>query len=156
MTCHVGRTHNPTSVPCISCEMQGAMTCQPALLKLRKVKREQLPCPKEEQEQMALANFLDRTFYDQWFHVPNEGKKTVAYHAKMKRQGLKKGVPDNFIMRPVRGAPGAVIELKRVRGGSTSDEQKKWLGTLQAFGWITYVAKGADDAIRFLREVYGI
>lgn len=38
MTCPVGRTHDPTSVVCISCEMQGGMICQPALLKMQAAK----------------------------------------------------------------------------------------------------------------------
>lgn len=144
------------------------MTCQPALLRMSRpqLKAQPLPCLKEEREQEILAQFLDLKFYEQWFHVPNggarpsredkAGKRFSVESQKMRRQGVKKGVPDNFIMRPVRGAPGVVVELKRVRGGTVSPEQKKWLATLQSFGWITHVAKGADDAIKFVREVYGI
>jgi hypothetical protein len=132
--------------------------------KVKKVK--ELPCPLEEAEQVALAQFLDLYFWDQWAHIPNggmrpssegkDGKRFSVEAKKLKAQGVKSGLPDVFIFRPVKGAPGVVVELKRVRGGVVSPDQKKWLKTLSDFGWICYVAKGADDAIKFVREQYGI
>lgn len=125
-----------------------------------------IPCPLEEQEQVTLAQFLDLMFWDQWFHVGNggmrpssfdtDGKRFSVEAKKLKDQGVKSGVPDVFIIRPVKGSPGVVVELKRVRGGTVSDDQKKWLKTLSDFGWICYVAHGSGDAIKFIRETYSI
>ena len=161
MNCYVGRTHNPRHITCIKCEMEGAMTCQPALLKLQQVKRQRerqkpVPCPKEEREQEVLAQFLDLKFHGQWLHLPNEGRKHVAYHMKMKKQGLKKGAPDVLIFRPTCAFVGVAIELKRQRGGKVSPEQQEWLDMLSRAGWSARVCRGADDAIRFVREVYSI
>jgi hypothetical protein len=132
----------------------------------KKVYAKELPCPLEEAEQVALAQFLDLYFWDQWAHIPNggmrpssedkDGRRFSVEAKKLKAQGVKKGVPDNFIFRPVKGAFGVVVELKRVRGGVVSPDQKKWLKTLAEFGWICYVARGAEDGIRFVREQYGI
>ena len=85
-----------------------------------------------------------------------DGKRFSVEAKKMQAQGVKKGIPDVFIFRPVKGAPGVVVELKRKKGGVVSDDQKKWLKTLAGFGWICYVAKGADEAIKFVRDCYGI
>ena len=144
----------------------GASKRVPAPVKRQTIQPKDLPCPLEEEEQEVLAQFLDLFFFDNWCHIPNGGMRPSSFDkdgtrfsveaAKLRRQGVKKGIPDNFIFRPVKGAPGVVIELKRIKGGSVSDDQKKWLKTLSGFGWITYVAKGADDAINFVRATYGI
>jgi len=114
-------------------------------------------CPKEDAEQVSLAQFLDLMFWDEWFHSPNEGKKTIGYHMKMKRQGLKSGIPDVLLFRPTpSGAPGVAIELKRIKSGTVSVDQKKWLKTLENFGWVCYVGLGATASIQFIKEIYGI
>ena len=110
----------------------------------------------EEIEQCALARWLDEHFSGEWFHVPNGGHRNVIVGKKLKAQGVKRGVPDNFIIRPTKEAPGVVVELKRIRGGVVSDDQKKWLGTLSDFGWICRVCCGSNEAIRFVRETYDI
>jgi hypothetical protein len=129
-----------------------------------------LPCPLEEEEQVTLAQFLDLLFWDQWCHIPNGGMRPSSTYTdkqgvdhrfsveakKMQAQGVKKGVPDVFIFRPVNGAPGVVVELKRQRGGVVSSYQQKWLQMLKSFGWITFVAQGADEAIKFIRATYKI
>ena len=116
-------------------------------------------CPHEQAEQQTLAAWLDWHGI-RWCHIPNEGKKTVAYHAKMKRQGLKSGVPDVLIFDPPPMYPadfvGAVIELKRVKGGTVSPEQRYWLAELELRRWKCTVAKGAGAAIEWLESLgYG-
>jgi hypothetical protein len=109
----------------------------------------------EEAEQIAFAQYLDLYFHGEWFHVPNGGKRSKAVAGKLKAQGVKRGVPDNFILRPTKGAPGVVVELKRLKGGVVSEEQEGWIALLQSFGWIVGVCKGAHEAINFVKEVYG-
>lgn len=115
--------------------------------------------PHEQAEQETLAAWLDLHGI-RWFHVPNEGKKAVAYHAKMKRQGLKSGVPDVIILDPPPMHPadfvGAAIELKRVKGGSLSPEQRFWLAELELRRWKATCCKGAGAAIEWLESLgYG-
>lgn len=110
--------------------------------------------PTEEQEQRTVAQFLDLFFPGEWFHVPNGGMRNKAEGGKLKAQGVKPGVPDNFIFRPVCNAPGVVIELKRISGGTVSKEQKEWLKMLSKFGWLCYCIKGADAAIKLLQYLY--
>jgi hypothetical protein len=114
------------------------------------------PIPTEEQEQAALAEYLNMVIGpDKWFHVPNEGKSHVAYRVKQRKMGLKSGVPDVIIVRRPPLYPdslGAAIELKRRKGGIVSDNQARWHKSMKAEGWLVSVCYGADDAIRQLRE----
>ena len=114
--------------------------------------------PSEEVDQRNLARYLDMLGL-RWAHIPNGGHRNKIVAAKLKGQGVKPGVPDNFIfdappLYPC--APGAVIELKRVKGGTTSPEQKDWLNYLAGRGWIVKVCKGFDEAVEFIKSLgYG-
>lgn len=111
----------------------------------------------EYDEQVKLAEYLDMKGYC-WCHVPNGGNRDARTGAKLKRQGVKPGVPDVLIfdtpkeMEEIPGYmfSGIVIELKKVKGGRLREEQDEWLRKLAARNWITKVAFGADDAINFL------
>jgi len=107
----------------------------------------------EEGEQRLLAALLDGLELN-WFHVPNGGARCGAEGGKLKAQGCKAGVLENFIVDPPPngppGCPGVVIELKRKGGGKVSAAQRKWLEILQARGWIVAVCHGADEAKIFV------
>lgn len=68
----------------------------------------------------------------------------------MRRQGMKKGVPDVTIALPMHGYHGCIIELKRLpvansSGPNTScmgDEQIVWLERLKAAGYFVEVVVG--------------
>ena len=83
------------------------------------------------------------------FHVPNEGRRSYATGARMKAEGMTKGVPDLWL--PVaRGAyHGLVIELKRRDRSRSriSPEQRKWISDMTEQGWCAAVCYGAEDAI---------
>ena len=81
----------------------------------------------------------------------------------MRAEGIKAGAPDLIIFdRPPskreakEACPGVAIELKRIKGGRVSDEQRQWLDNLSARGWITAVCKGFEEAVKLLEELgYG-
>ena len=107
--------------------------------------------PLEKNEQEILAAWLDREGYI-WCHVPNEipsvhGKPNYAWMISMRQRGLKPGIPDVLIFgkqsRPLRIA----IELKREKGGATSDKQEQWLINLRECGWHAEVCRGYKEAI---------
>ena len=120
-------------------------------------KREQIKLdnvPLEEEEQKKLADYLNYKFSVlDWCHVPNEGNHKVQYYVKQKKLGVKSGVPDILIFRAPEHYNGIAIELKRIKGGRVSETQKEWLSRLKTNGWLTKVAKGADDAIKFLEQL---
>jgi hypothetical protein len=48
-------------------------------------------------------------------------------------------------------SPGAVIEMKRKKGGVVSDDQQFWLNALSIRGWQVAVCRGIDEAIEQLK-----
>lgn len=111
---------------------------------------------KEEYEQKALAEWLDWHGI-LWVHVGHEGDRHPAYANKLKKQGVKPGVPDVLIFdRPPEepNAAGMAVELKREGGyqSDLTDNQEEWLDKLENRGWITRVAFGADEAIEMIKE----
>ncbi len=111
--------------------------------------------PTEAQEQEALFSWAEMCLgkYPELallHHITNEGKRSEANGAALKRQGLKKGVPD--IHLPVaRGAFHSLyIEMKRI-GEKTTAEQEKWIAMLRKEANCCYVAdKGWQDAAEFI------
>jgi hypothetical protein len=88
-------------------------------------------------------------------HVPNGGARDVITGAKLKASGVKRGVPD-YILFVARGEyHGLAIELKRLRGGTLSPEQKEWLNDLRSEGWRAEVCCGHTAAWRVLEDYLG-
>lgn len=112
--------------------------------------------PHEEVEQKTVAAWL-RLHRICFIHVPNGGKRGKAEAGIFKALGVSAGFPDLLILDPPPNAPGRAgmaIEMKRVKGGTVSPEQKEWLAALEQRNWITQVCKGATEAIKTL-EIFG-
>jgi len=110
--------------------------------------------PTEYEEQIKLAEYLDMKNY-LWCHVPNGGNRNAIAGAKLKRQGVKPGVPDVLIFDdPCNNSNGIAIELKRSNGrlSDVRETQKEWLTELESRDWLTKVAFGADEAIDWLER----
>jgi hypothetical protein len=98
--------------------------------------------PSEDHEQMMLVQWFRRTYPDvRIFSVPNGGHRHPAVAAKLKATGVSSGVPDLFIP-----AWRLWLEMKRIKGGSVSAEQKDWMAYLESVGFSCIVGKGAEDA----------
>lgn len=108
--------------------------------------------------QVAVAKLLDAKGLD-WFHCPNEAKRSVGLGAKLKKAGMKAGIPDviifnqptNFINHDIIGL---CIELK-VGKNDLTDSQKEWRDKLNRNGWAFRVAYGLSDVMNILAECYG-
>lgn len=118
------------------------------------MKKQSLPVLTEHQEAVTLARYLDvlqltgKIFL--YSHVPNETfTKYWSVKTKNKQEGVHIGVPDYII---VTSGKVLFIELKRTKGSVTSDEQINWLTALEGKEIVTYLAHGADDAIKFVEE----
>lgn len=83
--------------------------------------------------------------------IPNGGDRDVRVGAKMKREGVKRGVPD--IHLPVRSGRhiGLYIEMK-AKGRKTTDDQKEWLAALRNEGHLTRVCFTSHEAIETLSQ----
>ena len=82
------------------------------------------------------------------YHIPNEGKRSMATGGRLKGMGLKKGVPD--LCLPVQRGTyhGLYIEMKRADGGSATKEQKEWLRALDAQGYAVTLCHGWQAAAK--------
>jgi len=91
---------------------------------------------------------LEHTELELMYHIPNGGKRNIATARRLKAEGVKSGVPD--IHLPVaRGAyHGLYIELKKQRGGNTTENQDTWVAALNKQGYRAIVCKGWEDASR--------
>lgn len=112
------------------------------------------PIIKESDIQIVCNEYLDllqKRYNFRHFHVPNEGKRSVNYHVKMKKMGLKSGCPDLIIEYP----KGKIlyIELK-TKKGRLNDNQKLWKIQSCALGTPHYVVQGnLEDCVDQLNEI---
>lgn len=110
----------------------------------------------ESDEQQEVINFCNSMAdygieeYELIFHIPNEGKRTKKNGARLKREGLKKGIPDLCMPVPRMGFHGLYIELKKDSTKKASKEQQEWLFKLEQQGYATSLCYGANEAINLI------
>lgn len=119
--------------------------------------------PLEDDEQIAFVQWC-RANGIICHHSGNEiGGSTPAMKAralKMKRMGTSAGFPDLVLFIPVYGVTGeidtyqpAFIEMKRIKGSTTSPAQKEWLKVIGMAGIPCAVCKGAEAAVKFVEDI---
>lgn len=116
-----------------------------------------MPVPTESVEQQCLfrwANFQSGKYpeLELMYHIPNEGKRSWSTGARMKAEGLKSGVPDICLPVPRSGYHGLYIELKRLRGNTTTKNQDEWLTKLEGQGYRVKVCRGWEEASQVILE----
>lgn len=98
--------------------------------------------PTEHEEQREVV----RWFRQMWprvriFAIPNGGARSAATAGRLKAEGASPGVPDLFIPEWATW-----VEMKRIKGGVVSPEQKDWMNYLRNVGYCAIVCKGVEDA----------
>jgi len=101
------------------------------------------------------------------YAIPNAGQRHPAVGAKMKAEGLKKGMLDLCLPwpkeisvgggsvvldHPIFHTCGLYIEMKAKPNGKLTPEQKEWIAYLLDVGYEVKVAWSADEAIGYLKE----
>jgi hypothetical protein len=83
--------------------------------------------------------------------------KRAAQMARLKRQGLKKGVFDIFCMLPTEtnGKP-MYLELKRDATQKLTPDQEVFKDIALKLGYVTEVAHSLEQAIGFFRTHYDL
>jgi hypothetical protein len=110
--------------------------------------------PTEFYEQVKLVTWLDKMGI-RYYAVPNGGLRSYNEAVKLKRGGVKAGVPDICIPMPFGGCHGLYIELKRTVGGKVSPKQAEWLGFLNEQGHRAVCVKGFEEAKTVVEEYFG-
>lgn len=113
-----------------------------------------ITAPSEETEQIHLMQWCRwaESKYPELaaiYHVPNEGKRTASAGSKLKKMGLRPGVPDICLPVAMAGYVGLYIELKRI-GGKPTEEQINWLELLDHYGHCVAVCEGAEQAEKII------
>lgn len=108
----------------------------------------------EYDECILLKDWLDmliqRRQIKNYTHVPNETyTESMTQKKKNKDQGVRPGFPDYVILT---NKCLIVIEMKRVKGGEVSDNQKVWLQHFTELGIPNTVANGFDEAKEFVNK----
>jgi hypothetical protein len=98
--------------------------------------------PSEHIEQREFVRWFRKTYPGvRIFAIPNGGSRNIATANRLKAEGVSSGVPDLFVP-----AMRLWIEMKRVKGGAVSAEQRDWMAYLEASGYTCIVCRGAEDA----------
>lgn len=113
-----------------------------------------IPLEEIEQEHVFLWASMEERAYPELamlYAIPNGGKRAIKTAVALKKQGVKRGVPDMCLPVPRGGFNGLYIELKRVKGGTVSDEQREWMAALNTQGYKAIICHGAEEAIEQIR-----
>jgi len=96
---------------------------------------------KEYQIQVKLINYLKTKNLSKlrFFHVPNQGIRTIKYKMLLASMGMKAGCPD--LILEFKNGKIVYIELKSKKG-SLSKAQKLWLNLSNILKTPHYILKG--------------
>lgn len=129
--------------------------------------------PTEHQEQTELFKWAEDESerlpaLKMLFAIPNgagvnhqhsrNGTRFSLEGAKLKREGMKQGVPDVFLARPANGFHGLFIEMKRAKKSlsKTSPQQLAWHSALNAMGYQVVVCYGAEEVKAVILNYLGV
>lgn len=107
--------------------------------------------PTEASEQMALFEWAEweAAKYPQlrfMLAIPNGGSRHILEAMNLKKQGVKRGVPDIFLPVSKGGYHGMFIEMKRIKGGKASNDQIDYIMFLRSEGYKAVICNGWLDA----------
>lgn len=110
--------------------------------------------PSEHWEQVQVVSWFRRKYGPvRIFAIPNGGWRSKVTAMKLKVEGVARGVPDLFVPQF-----NLWIEMKRVKGGRLSPEQRDWIRYLEEVGNTVLVCHGHEHAMEqidaFMAERY--
>ena len=73
--------------------------------------------------------------------IPNGGQRNIATAARLKAEGVMRGVPDLYVP-----AWMLWIEMKKISGGRVSPDQKDWHNYLQSINQNVIITAGFENA----------
>ena len=88
------------------------------------------------------------------FAVPNGGARDVITGARLKAEGVRRGVPDLFLAIPKNDYHGLFLEMKAEKG-RCSEYQKSMIERLSKQGFCCKVCHGWVDAREVIQKYLG-
>ena len=117
--------------------------------------------PLESQEQITLINWWELYSATKHIHnkclfaIPNGGFRNARESHRFKQEGVRAGIPDLMLSVPCGAFHGLFIELKRVKKGRVSEDQKEMLVVLAKLGYKTIVCYGFEEAKKAIETYLG-
>lgn len=74
------------------------------------------------------------------FAVPNGGERNIIVAKRLQQEGVKAGVSDIILLKPVGKCSGLLIEVKTLEGRQ-SEKQKDWQGKITNDGYIYIIIR---------------
>jgi len=104
----------------------------------------------EHKIQIAICQYLD---YKQipYFAIPNGSLRTKQTGATLKREGVKAGVADLFIMLANKTYHGLFIEVKTPIG-KQQEKQKEFEQTALKNGYCYKIVRSLDEVIKLIES----
>ena len=104
----------------------------------------------ESEEQIALFDWVAAESkrmpeLESMYHIPNGGHRNKIVAARLRREGVRPGVPDICLPVPKNGYHGLYIEMKSAKG-RLEKHQKEWIERLGKNGYLAVVCHGFEDA----------
>lgn len=112
--------------------------------------------PKEHEEQVQFIQMVEAIYppkISSLLHaIPNGGDRDVRVAQNLKREGVRKGIPDLCFPVPRNGYHGLYIEMKRRKGGRVEKEQRYYIDMLRSLGYKAEICYGCDEALQVFSE----
>lgn len=112
--------------------------------------------PSEHAIQCVLIEWVDLVQSSQpelgmLFAIPNGGLRSPSVAASLRKEGVRKGVPDLMLPVPRCGLHGLFLEMK-AEGGTLSVDQKWWRSSLISRGFGHAVCYTFEEAKQVLLD----
>ena len=104
----------------------------------------------EAREQAKVASWLRTSHPNVLFTSTTVDHVKPMQAIRRKAAGYRAGWPDMFIAEPRKDFHGLFVEMKKVKGGQVSPEQKEVMLQLGLRNYAAKVCHGADEAIRII------
>jgi hypothetical protein len=104
--------------------------------------------------QSLIVDWFDMRYYHLrllLFAIPNGGARSVITGAMLKREGVRRGVPDLFLAIPTHSASGLFVEVKTPKGRVTPD-QENYHDMLGEAGYDVKVVRSLSEGIDSIRS----
>jgi len=109
----------------------------------------------EDDLQAACVKWFDLQYGNSFllFAVPNGGKRNVREAARLKRQGVRAGIPDLCLAVPTKLHHGAFFELKAGKNILT-ETQKTTMLVLENKGYACYLIRSLDEFMKSINTYF--
>ena len=94
------------------------------------------------------AEYLRTASRCPYWHVPNQGRRSVAWAAKLKKMGVLAGVADFCLV--LDGGRAGFLELKAPKG-SQRKSQRDFQASVEAAGAWYEIARTSDEVVGILK-----